>query len=257
MAFKRKRVFAPRRNGMKKRRTNRSRFKKKKFTDFTSLNTKGSTLSYTAKKTSRSAYRKHLWNSTLFKQHWRSISVSDNSFNTPANNTTGTLVGTNMWKNAGTTFWTTAGGLQPADLAGSVPTFVGDIIVRGGRAEITFHNSSTTSDIRVRIFGIRTQTDPLFSAEPVAPPYSWDTTVSPDFGSLIGKTWFTRDVVIEQGNSYTFVQRIKMQKIDQSTYLLEGHSPLVYALISNVGHATPISVVVTRGYNLSFSGDGV
>lgn len=256
MAFaKRKRVYAPRRNGFKKRRTMRRR-KAPRQSNGTSLQTKGYGIQYRGKKTSRRVYAKHLWDSTLFKQHWRSLSSTSFNIVTTASNVTGTLTGINLWKNAGTSFFTAAGGTVLADTGAVVPTFIGDIILRGGRTEVTFYNSSATGDVRIKVFLLNTVTDPGFSIEPVSPPIGWDSTVSPDFAQQIGKTWMMKEVVIEQGNSWTYQMRHKLCKIDQLTYSIEGKSPLMYALLSNVGHIVPTTVVITKSYNLSFSGDG-
>jgi len=234
----------------------RATFKKKKFTDYTSLNTKGSSLGYSGKKQSRRAFRKHLWDSTTYTTKYRSAFVISQTVSTPATNTTGTLTGHNMYKNPATSFWITAGGALPSDSGGTLPVFQGDITLRGGRSELTFHNTSTSNDVRVRLFCLKTTSDPNFAYEPVAPSYNWDPSLSPDFNSQIGKTYMMREVVIEQGNSYTFAMKLKLQRIDEITYLTEGYTPLVYSLISNVGHTTATNVIITKGYNVSFCADG-
>jgi len=250
---KRKRSYG-RPYASKKRKTNFKRRRPAKSTDFTSLNTRGTNVGFRSRKTSRKTFRKHLWNSTLFSTHWRSVFGYTQGFSTPASYTTGTLVGTNMYKPTAGPFYTAAGGTLPPDITIPIPFFVGNIIVRGGVYDWTFHNDSTT-DMKVKIFMLKTTKSPDFTFEPVAPYSSWDPSATPDFHDQIGATWMTKEVLIEGGNAYTYKGRFPIQKIDQATYLLSGSSPVIYSLTSNVGTTAASAYRITAGYNLSFSAD--
>jgi len=87
--------MAPRRGAFKKRRTtNRRKFRKggPSKLGYTSLNAKDHVFGFRSKKVSRKAYRSHLWNSTLFSTHYRSILSSSTTASTPAATVTGTVI---------------------------------------------------------------------------------------------------------------------------------------------------------------------
>lgn len=260
MAFKRKRTYAPKRNAFKKRKINRTRRNRgggPKTLGYSSLNTKDHVFGFRTKKTSRKAYKSHLWNSTLFNTHYRSILSNSSAPVTPATVNTGLLLGTNMYRTGGVPFWTTAGGLLQTDSSITPPLFKGDIILRGGVWECQCTNTSTTNDVRIKVWVMRSTNDPDFSFEPALPPVAWDPTAAPDFIKEIGKPYMFREIVLEQGNSYTLKGRFKLQKIDEVTYGRQGLSPLVYMLFHNVGHATATTINVLYNYNLSFSADAI
>jgi len=144
-------------------------------------------------------------------------------------------------------FWTAAGGLQLHDTGVAASTFIGDIIIRGGRWNIEVYNASlTANDIKVRAFLFTTVPTPNFAFEPVTAPILWDPTASPDFIDKIGKPYKTMEVIIESGHSWSFGGTIKLQKIDQVTYGGEGKVPIVSLLVSNVGHTVAAPFTVTR-----------
>jgi len=260
MAFKRKRVYAPRSNAFKKRKSVRRKTNRrggKAIADFTSLNTKGTTVGFRGKKTSRKTYLRHLWNSTLFSSHYRSLYCTSGTVTTPANNTDYGLFGINLYRNGpATQFWTVAGGALPIDIGGTVPLFKSDITLRGGVWSVVFHNPGP-GDIMLTIWKVFTVTDPLLSSFPAAAVKGWDPTVSGDFSTLIGKAGFNKSVSIEGGNSYTLTGRFKIQKIDQARYELEGKAPWLFCGIANVGTSAIVNVNFTKSHNLSFSGDAI
>jgi len=115
--FKRKRVYAPRASGFKKR---RSTFKRrsnrpKRNTNYKSLSTAAQSTGFRGRKTSRRAYRKHLWNSTLFSTKYRSLGNFGSTVSTQASTTLGTVSLFNLLRFGTNAFWTTGGGLQPHD----------------------------------------------------------------------------------------------------------------------------------------------
>jgi len=55
------------------------------------------------------------------------------SHSTPASATFGSVINHNMIRFASIPFWTAAGGLQLHDTGVAASTFIGDIIIRGGR----------------------------------------------------------------------------------------------------------------------------
>jgi len=259
--FKRKRVYAPRSNAFKKRKSTRRRnFRRKggpRNVGYTSLNQKDHVFGFRTKKVSRRRFNNFLWNSTLFSTHYRSVLSALTAPVTPASGVTGTIFGINMHRIAANQFWTTAGGLIQTDAGVTAPTFKGDIILRGGQYEVQFQNSSSTLDIRIKIWLVKTVTNPDFTFEPTLPPIGWDPTSSPDFIKEIGKPFMAREVTLEQGNSYTMKGRFKLQKIDQTTYNSQGNSIVMYVMLCNVGHAVSTTVGILSSHNMSFSADAI
>lgn len=260
MAFKRKRVYAPKRNAFKKRKSSRRRTQRRgggKSVGYTSLNQKDHVFGFRTKKTSRRSYLNHLWNSSLFAQHYRSINTAELTASTPASKVAGAIFGIDMHRIGGNSFWTVLGGLVPADSAITPPTFKGDITLRGGQYETQFYNTSTTNDIRIKIWFVMSVTNPDFTFEPTLPPIAWDPSASPDFIKEIGKPFGAREVTLEQGNSYTIKGRYKLRKIDQNTNISQGESLIMYCMLCNVGHATATNVNIISSHNMSFSADAV
>jgi len=258
MAFKRKRVYAPRRNGAKKRKTFKRRMRRggKAIADYTSLNTKGTIIGFRGRKTSRRAFKKHLWYLTLFKPHYRSIFTVGSDISMPTNDVAVTIFGLNMYKLTTDPFWVVAGGLLAIDTGITPPLFSGDIILRGGVYTVTFANLSS-NDIKLRLWVTKSVPDPAFTLVPSSASLSWDPSCSPDFNSQVGKVYDNRTVTIEGGNSYSFSKRFNVQKIDQVTYTLEGNSPIIYAAACNMGNSTANTLRVVKSYNLSFSADSI
>jgi len=246
----------------KRRFTRNSRFRKRtggsRTTGYTSLNIRDHTVGFRGRKTSRRAYKRHIWNSTKFKTHYRSILTASEVVATPANPTQGVPVYYNMYNfgPALSPFWTVAGGAQEIDLGDGVPEFGDEIVLRGGKFEITFQNTGN-EDIKIKLYRITTGNNPDLTLIPSGLGVfdkQWDPSVVPDFYTQFGKPFMSKEVVIEQGNSYTFVTRFKSQKIDQNAYDNSSRSPFVMMLISgNVGVGG--TVLINRGYSLAFSGD--
>jgi len=250
------RAFKKRRTMRKKRFTKRSGGRR--TLDYTSLNLRGHAVGFRGRKTSRAAYKRHIWNSTIFKAHYRTILTQSEVIATPANPNLGVAVFYNMY-NFGpgvSPFWIPAGGAQELDQGDGVPEFGDEMILRGGKYEMTIQNTGN-EDIKIKLYRITTGNNPdltLIGSGLTTFDKQWDPSVIPDFYTQFGKPWMSREVVIEQGNSYTFVQRFKSQKIDQNAYDNSSRSPFVMMLISgNLGVGG--AVQINRGYSLAFSAD--
>lgn len=246
----------------KKRKTFKRRRGGAVTANYTSALTRGQSTGFRGKKVSRRAYKNHLWNSSQFATHYRSIHGSASTMVTPASTVLGSIYLFNMIRHGTNDFWTVAGGLQPHDTGITTALFSGDITVRGGQWRFQIQNLGTTppepnSDVRVRAFFFNSVNNPNFTYEPTSGPNLWDPTASPDFINFIGKPYKTLECLIEEGKSWTFGGRIKLQKIDEITYRNQGRSPLIAIIATNVGHAIPLNLAVTRSYNLSFAGNSV
>lgn len=250
------RAFKRRRFSTRRRRIKRSGGRR--TTDYTSLNTRGHAVGFRGRKTSRAAYKRHIWNSTIFKAHYRSMRTIASGFTTPATTTESRVVFFNMYDHTGTggsPFWE-APNAREIDLGEGVPTFE-DVILRGGKFELVIQNQST-NDIKLKIYRITTGNNPDFTLLPgplTDVDQQWDPSMEPDFYSNIGKPFMAREVTIEGGNSYTFVTRFKSQKIDEVAYTAQARSPYIAVMFGNVGTSVNNALEIKRGYNLSFSAD--
>jgi len=235
--FKRKRVYAPRASGFKKR---RSTFKRrsnrpKRNTNYKSLSTAAQSTGFRGRKTSRRAYRKHLWNSTLFSTKYRSLGNFGSTVSTQASTTLGTVSLFNLLRFGTNAFWTTGGGLQPHDFGVTSAVFGGDLTIRGGIWNVEFKNLAVTDlDVKIKVFLLTSVNRPDFAFEPTTAPNLWDPTASPDFINFIGKPYKTWETVLEQGNSWQIGGRLKLQKVDQITYREQGRTPILVCLFTNV-----------------------
>jgi len=250
-----------RRSKFKRRRTSRFRRKagSKRTAGYTTLNTRDTQFGFRGKKTSLRAYRSHLWNSSLFSNHWRSIQANTFSLTTPADATSSVIGGFNMYRQTSNPFWIAAGGAVPTDTSIAVSAFKGDITIRGGVYELIIANAGTgsTQDVRIKLFVITTVSNPDFAFQPVAPPIGWDPTASADFIKNIGRPHMIKEVLLNEANAYVHKGRFRIQKIDEIQYGEQGHAPIIYIQAHNVGHTTATVINIQMSHNLSFSGDAV
>lgn len=242
----------------------RTRFAKRKVTrkggrrtiDYTSQNTTGHAVGFRGRKTSRRVFQRHIWNSTVFKPHYRSVNTQEISLSTDASSSAGTVQFLNMYKFAGNGFGTVAGGAREIDVGAGVPTFESSsFVLRGGRYTMTIVNQSS-SDIKLKMWRITTGNNPDFTIVGASENAAWDPSVTPDFFNQIGKPFMSREVLIEGNENYTFSTRFKTQKIDENAYGLDARSPYICILASSFdGSNAPFKVI--QSYNLSFTADAI
>jgi len=250
-------VYAPNRSGFKKsRRTyKRKSMRAKKTADFTSLATRATNTGFRGRKVTRRAFKKHLWDSTLFKPHYRSLITTSSTSTTPLNDVQCNIFGLNMYRHTVDPFWTALGGAIPIDVGVPIPTFTGNIILRGGVYSVTVVNQST-NDLRVNLFMTTSVARPNTALVPANFGSSWDPSCTAGFSAQMAKVYMTKSVIIEGGNSWNFSRRFNIQKIDLDTYANEGLTPFVFLSVTNVGSIVANAFRIVRSYNLSFSGDG-
>jgi len=268
MAMFRKRTYA---TTFGSRPRSGSRFKRRKFirnrranrrggkrtVDYTQQNTTGHTVTYRGRKVSRKAYKRHIWNSTIFKDHYRSIQTLQFTDTAPANfGTTGRLISFPMYRHTTGSFWEAAGGAQDLDAGTTVPTFQGGIILRGGLFRLVIANQ-TGDDVRIKMWQLTTGNNPDLTVIPVTPDAAWDPSITPDFYTEVGRPFLSREVTIEGGGAYTFQTRFKTQKIDEVAYSEDARAPFLIVMLSNINSNNASQCSFTHSYNLSFSADVV
>lgn len=243
----------------------RTRFtRKRRFTrkggkrtlDYTTQNTTGHAVGFRGKKTSRRVFNKHIWNSTIFKPHYRSVLTEPVILNVPASQSSGVLQFFNMYQFSGVGFATVAGGAREIDAGAGVPTFEeSSFVLRGGRYTLTIINQGS-SDIKLKLWRITTGNNPDFSIVGSTEEAAWDPSVTPDFYNQIGKPFMSREVIINGLDSYTFSTRFKTQKIDGEAYINNARSPYICILISSIDGSVSQATAI-QSYNLSFTGDAI
>lgn len=261
MAFKRKRVYAPRRTV--KRRMNGKFSRRRRFTSRRNrVNVTSGQLGnwtnngFRTRRIGRSQWRHLLWNDTLFKQHWRSLGSSASTQTTDLNPDVVTIV---VLQALPDSFWTVAGGTQPADTGVVPPGFSGDIILRGGKSVISFTNpgnNDTGDAIRLRLWMVWTTRNPpaVGTVFPVSSVHGWDPSMIADF-AVFGKVIGEREMFLLPGSKPMEVTyRYKPRKVDQAIHNVGGEQ--LYWVFAIDGMNTGAdSIILQASHSLSFSGD--
>lgn len=253
MAFKRKRVFAPKRAFGKRRKTFRRKFRRS--TGLTSKSSSGSAIGFRAKKVTRRRWNNMLWNSTLMLTHYRSNSARAVVLTTDITASTGTFNAQSALKFGVNQFYTTAGGLQP-QLSGTVaPVFEGDKIIRGGLIGARFTNESVDPNpIFVNAFLVKTNSAFLAAALPAFVADGWDPSIIPDFKQRVGRILLSRKFQLENANSAELTFRLPIFKMEDNSYINDRETYVWVFVLSN--SVAGIANVSTQfWYNLSFTAD--
>lgn len=212
---------------------------------------------FRTRRTSRFRFRRQLWSASQLKSHWRTIGSNAFTISTPTNLTSATLA---VFLSA-PSFWTVLGGTQQEDAGVAVPTFNGDIILRGGvtRLSVTNKYSLVAGDpVRVTIFTVWNQPTVPGFVFPSNVPITWDPSCFPDF-QRNGKVLSRKDAILQTaGESVEVYYRHKVQRIDQGVYFNNGARIAFFVLISQMsdsdaGVAQVCDVVTSHSY--SFAAD--
>jgi len=262
---KRSRPFGPSRR-FKRRRFARRRRRTSRFKGLTNRNSGPVSIGrFRARRIPKRVYRNWLWMSTSQKSHYRSVGSSPSVVTTPATLVDATLFTVTPGGNvAGNVFWIPAGGAQSEDTGVAVPSFIGDIILRGGVSRVSISNridpivTQPTDCVRVTVFTVWTNKDIPGFAFPATVPIGWDPSVFPDFqrhGRVIGR----REAILKpDGEALELYYRHRIAKIDQNEFVAGGNRLQYFILVSQMGNsdaAQPEVVDVVTTINYSFSAD--
>lgn len=265
MAFKRKRVSAPRRSvrrrfrGGFKKSTGRRRFAggSSGRTAFVSAQDGRSFANgFRSRRMSKSAWRRSLWTSTLHKAHYRSVETNSVNIAAPVVIDTAALI---QFQALAGDFFTVAGGLQQIDAGIPPPLFSGDITLRGGISKLSFSNNGTGDAVKVRVFTCWTNRNPDQTILPGTVPSDWDPSLIPEF-ERFGKVTGMREFFLLPGNRPSEISyRYKPRKIDLSIYTNGGEQLMYIVTISSTSTLTLGGETVTflKSHNVSFAGDAV
>lgn len=217
MAFKRKRVYAPKSSwGGKKRRTLRkrgSRFKRnvRRMPRMASNNTRstGATnMLVGRRKLNKRKFNNILWNMTVPMQHYRSAAAQSVAVSVSVNVPVGNWVMTAFTPLSETNpFWTVTGGLQAVNFALTpVPPTLSPntVIIRGGFTRLAVKNNDTAVvdvlRIRIQKAYVKQQLRNYTDANSVSPFSEWLAETVNDFNITAG-------VTVGQANSLTIADR--------------------------------------------------
>lgn len=239
----------------RKRRATRSK-------NFTSQKGSGSGLTFRSKKTTRSKYKRMLWDSTSMKEHYRSCVCAADTFLTPATTTAMTVISQASLRFVANPFYTAAGGAISPDSAQALPLFTGDVIIRGGmiglRLTNTFDSAAPANNtLQGVVFLVRTTKNYTPAALPATIPVGWDPTLVQDFNTKIGRIVYRKSFLLRDTDSANIEYRLRLRKVDVGDYVNEFNELIWIVIGGNVDVSTARVMNVQYYYNLSFSADAV
>jgi len=251
-SFSNKRIVKRRRTIRRGRKTNA----------FTSQSGTGGGLRFKARRTSRSHYRKLLWDSSTMLPKYRSLLSNNVTFNTPASINSQTVSVLPALHLGGNVFWTVAGGAVTPDAANALPSFTGNIILRGGKIGLRLTNTFDTTDanrssMSGTIMLIRTSDSYVAANIPALVNLGWDTSYVQDFVHKVGRIVYQKNFLLRDADVANVEYRLKVTSIDQTDYLSDQRQYIWIVLAGNVDVASARSVNATQFYNISFTGQTV
>lgn len=255
MAFKRKRTYAPRRGGFKKRKFTKKRGRAQSTTSkasgYRSLG------AFRAKKTSVKKYRNMLWESTLFKAHWRSIYAASQVLNTAATAYQANVSLIQALHPDGNFFFQTFGGCIPIVVGGGVPTFESELIVRGGIIGLTLANDiADAGPIKLNVMLVKTSFEYNISTVPTTAFVGWDPSSIADFAGLVGKVIMRKEVILENTSTADLTWRLPVFKCQQEPFV-GGSNAYLWVVLANSPIGAVNTFTATAYFNISFSADAI
>lgn len=265
MAGFRKRTYGTAFNG-----SSRRAFKKRRYTKrrpyrnrarrsiaFSTQAGSAGTLGFRSKRLSRRSWNKKLWDSTLQKAHFRSNGSLGGAVTSIAAQATVAIGTAQAVDNGVGPFWTAAGGAVVLDQGVAVPTFNGDIIIRGGMVGIKFYNESTTIPVQIKLWLIKSAPRPTIANVPASAPFGWEPTLVSEFKKDVGTIIFSKEFQLEPVAEMTVERRLFIMKVDQEAWSADQQR-LIW--LFTAGDPVAVSTNTTRittYFNLSFAGDAV
>lgn len=256
---KRSRSSAPKSRSYKRRRIVRRRGGNSKA--FTSQSGTGGGIRFKGRKTSRSTYKRLLWNNTTMMTKYRSNFAISNVSTTPVTINFQSLT-VRSAINFGSDFWTTAGGAIAPDATLPLPLFTGNIVLRGGTIGCRLVNNLDTTlassgTMHGTVMLIRTTKNFNPGIIPTSVPLGWDPTLVVDFNTQIGRIVYKKDFLLRDTEVCDVEYRLKIRKIDQKDYDNFFNDFIWIIKCGMVDSNTAQSYTATNYYNLAFVGDAV
>jgi hypothetical protein len=261
MAFKRKRSSGSSRPN-KRRRTGRRRNKFGRLHGELSRRIAGVSgqagtigkQGFRTKRMSGRSWRGLLWRETQSKQHYRSCGSGSGTQVTQISPASVVVQNTQVIP---ANFWASPF-VQVAEDGVTPPSFIGDLVIRGGKCSVSFcniGNGDTGDAVRCKLWMVWTNSHPDATLLPTgAVPASWDPSLIPDFQRL-GKIIGFREFWLLPGSIPMEVSyRLRTQKVDRVVHNNGGET--IIFIFTLAGHNTGVdSVTEVTNFNLSFTGD--
>ena len=205
---------------------------------------------------SYSRLKRNLLMDTRANSHYRSYGIQTGNVSSAAFSSQVNLVTIKPVSNGSAAFWTTSGGAQELDSGITVPSFSGDIILRGGKWTFNFTNTSNKT-MKLYVYYVFTISRPDFTVIPATPFATWDPTLIPEFRDKVGKVQKSEVVILKNGEGVAWERRIPTMKVDQFTWDSDGNIPILILGVQNLEENTIIAGSAITGFNMSFAGDSV
>lgn len=244
---------------MKRRRTAR---RGRKTNAFSTQSGSGGGLKFKARRTSRSAYKKHLWDSTLYKEHYRSQSAVTAQVITTVNPSALSILAEAALVTGVNPFYIAAGGAVSPDAAQAMPTFTGNLIVRGGMIGLRITNNfdavaANQSTMQGTAFLLKTTKNWVGAAIPATVFVGWDPTMIQDFDTRIGRILYRKNFLLKDGDAAAMEYRLKVHKVDIGDFVNTYDTYVWLIVAGNVDTTAIHSLTYTKYWNVSFSGDAI
>lgn len=250
-----------RRTGFAARPYKRRRFNGKRSTNFTSQSAIGGGIRFRSRKLSRSAWRRMLWNNTLQKDHYRSITAASTTFNTPATSVTLTVNAIAALRMSGSFYLAPGGAISP-DGVQPLPTFTGKVVIRGGTLGCRLVNqfdsvAAQQNTLHGYVYLVKTSKAYISANIPATIPVGWDPSYIQDFSTYIGRIVYRKQFLLRDAESALVEYRLKCHSIDIDDYVNNKNTYVWIIACGNLDGTSPRACYATYYYNLSFSADAV
>lgn len=269
MAYKRKRVYAPRRAPYKRRRFVRRRtsYRRKRSAAVVG-NSRPNPLGYVrSKRLSRRTFRGLLWKQTItatkFVSDYSAVATaatdaSVDTYYTAAAWALATTSGIANFTNTNVKALSAAiGGI--VDPTETAATFDSDIIIRGGTITLELLNNTETGDVNNDIINARIvlcKAGPGWTAGATVNP-SVPFGFAPDSNRLYGRVIRQWNFSIKDGESCKVAYKLPCQKVDIGTWANEDGGYIWYIGISNGFVAAAQTVTYRKTWSVTFCGDAI
>lgn len=215
-----------------------------------------STIRFSARRMSKRKWKTALWNATMFKTHYRSINSFATIVNSPAGGAAYTTAVFPALRFLAQPFYISTGGAISNDLANPVPTFDGDVILRGGTIGMTIANNPTDADaLTVCVMLIATSAGYNATAIPATVSIGWEPSLIPNFQQQVGRILLRKEFLIQNANSVDVQYKLPIRKFQPHSFINDEFSYVWVVLVSSPS-GTAESVTITRYLNCSFCADG-
>lgn len=220
-------------------------------------------LRYRGRRRGLKSYRRNIFNASIFASHYRAVLAEPFTQATAAAQGIGIPAAWYPEKGGGvvtaaTGFWTAAGGLQPLDTGAALPTFTGDILLRGGKIGINISClDANVLPLHVDVWLVFVQQKAAGTAGsflPATAPLGWDLSIQPEFLDAGGKVLKHWSALLDyQSKTLTIEHKLRARKIDKAVHNTGLGQFYFITNIVNLGSAAAVTCQIIKYHNVSFA----